>query len=71
MPADVKEALKSRGVMEAYRARPAYQKNDYLSWIKGAKLESTRTKRLEQMLAELKGGNRYMKMTWSGNRSRS
>jgi hypothetical protein len=35
---------------------PSYQKNDDLAWIKGAKLESTRKKRLDQMLSELRGG---------------
>ncbi len=66
MPAYVKDALQQRGLMTAYKARPAYQKNDYLAWIKGAKLESTRRKRLSQMLAELKGGSKYMNMRWSG-----
>jgi uncharacterized protein YdeI (YjbR/CyaY-like superfamily) len=66
MPAYVKDALQKRGLMTAYKARPGYQKNDYLAWIKGAKLESTRRKRLSQMLAELKGGSKYMNMRWSG-----
>ena len=56
--------------MEAYKARPAYQKNDYLAWIKAAKLEKTREKRLSQMLAELNSRKTYMNMAWSGNRSR-
>jgi hypothetical protein len=54
----------------AYRSRPAYQKNDYLSRIKSAKRPSTRDERLKQMLSELKGGARYMKMAWSSRRSR-
>ena len=69
MPAYVREALDKRGLMDAYKARPAYQKNDYLAWIRGAKLETTREKRLDQMLSELKSGNRYMNMAWSGSRS--
>ena len=71
MPAYVREALNKRGLMDAYKARPAYQKNDYLAWIKGAKLENTRKKRFDQMLSELKRGKRYMNMTWSGSRSRA
>ena len=71
MPAYVRAALNKRGLMDAYKARPAYQKNDYLAWIKGAKLGNTREKRLEQMLSELKSGKRYMNMTWSGSRSRA
>jgi uncharacterized protein YdeI (YjbR/CyaY-like superfamily) len=68
MPAFVRDALNEHGLMEAYKARPAYQKNDYLGWIKSAKQEATRQKRLNQMLSELKGGKTYMKMAWSGGR---
>lgn len=68
MPAAVREALNERGLMAAYKARPPYQRNDYLSWIKRAKLASTRDKRLGQMLAELRGGTKYMKMAWSAKR---
>jgi len=50
--------------MDAYRARPPYQQNDYIGWITRAKLESTRQKRLAQMLDELEGGTTYMKMKW-------
>lgn len=34
------------------------------------KLETTREKRLGQMLSELKNGKTYMNMAWSENRSR-
>jgi uncharacterized protein YdeI (YjbR/CyaY-like superfamily) len=66
MPAFVRDVLNERGLMDAYKARPAYQKNDYLGWIKNARLDATRQKRLGQMLAELKGGRKYMNMAWSG-----
>jgi uncharacterized protein YdeI (YjbR/CyaY-like superfamily) len=66
MPAFVRQALTERELMAAYRARPAYQRNDYLGWIARAKREVTRRRRLEQMLEELEGGRRYMKMRWSG-----
>lgn len=71
MPAFVRTALNDEGLMDAYKARPAYQKNDYLGWIKEAKQEATRQKRLAQMLSELKDGKKYMKMAWSGERSRA
>ena len=64
MPAFVKEALAKAKLMERYRARPPYQRNDYLLWINKAKLETTRQKRLDQMLAELKSGDVYMRMAW-------
>ena len=52
--------------MDAYRARPPYQQNDYLGWIIGAKREDTRAKRLRQMLDELDKGGVYMNMAWNG-----
>ena len=64
MPHFIREALTSRGLMEAYRRRPDYQQNDYIGWITRAKLESTKQKRLSQMLEELEHGGVYMKMRW-------
>ena len=64
MPAFFRNALNERGLMAAYRARPPYQQNDYIGWIMRAKLETTRQKRLNQMLDELEKGGVYMKMKW-------
>ena len=64
MPDYVREALNKRSLMDAYRARPAYQRNDYIGWITRAKQEATKQKRLKQMLDELKKGGVYMKMKW-------
>ncbi|WP_394849299.1 YdeI/OmpD-associated family protein [Pendulispora brunnea] len=66
MPAFVKALLVGRGLMDAYRSRPAYQQNDYIGWIMRAKLDATRQKRVTQMLDELDAGNKYMNMNWSG-----
>ena len=62
MPDDVKQALEQAGVMPDYLARPDYQQNDYIGWITHAKRDETRSKRIAQMLAELKQGGVYMKM---------
>ena len=62
MPDYIREALSARGLIDAYRARPPYQQNDYIGWITRAKLETTKNKRLSQMLDELKRGGVYMKM---------
>jgi uncharacterized protein YdeI (YjbR/CyaY-like superfamily) len=62
MPPLVKRALDERGLMDAYRARPPYQQNDYLGWIEQAKRPETREKRLRQMLDELEAGGVYMNM---------
>lgn len=66
MPDFVRQALEERGLTEAYEARPAYQRNDYLMWINKAKLDSTKQKRLNQMLDELESGGVYMRMIWNG-----
>ena len=62
MPRYVKDALEKNGLMQDYKARPAYQQNDYISWIDGAKKQETKEKRLRQMLDELEVGGIYMKM---------
>ena len=64
MPDFVKEALIEGDLMEAYRARPAYQQNDYIWWITQAKRQETKYKRLAQMLDELESGDKYMKMSY-------
>ena len=62
MPADVHEAMLAEGLMADYRARPHYQRNDYLGWIGRAQRPETRRKRIRQMLDELAEGGVYMKM---------
>ncbi|CAN90295.1 MULTISPECIES: YdeI/OmpD-associated family protein [Sorangium] len=62
IPDFVMTALNERGLMKAYKARPAYQQNDYIGWINQAKRQETREKRLRQMLDELEAGGVYMNM---------
>jgi uncharacterized protein YdeI (YjbR/CyaY-like superfamily) len=62
MPAEIRAALAKAGVADDYAARPAYQRNDYLGWIGGAKQDDTRRSRIVQMVAELKQGGVYMGM---------
>jgi uncharacterized protein YdeI (YjbR/CyaY-like superfamily) len=69
MPEFVREALIQSGLLEAYRTRPPYQQNDYLSWINRARRPETKQKRLEQMLSELERGNLYMKMKHKQSKS--
>ncbi len=64
MPDFMRDALNGRGLMDAYLARPPYQRNDYIGWIQRARLAATRQKRLNQMLDELERGGVYMKMKW-------
>ncbi len=62
MPDFVEQALKDQNLIAEYKARPAYQQNDYIGWINNAKLSETKQKRLLQMLDELGKGGVYMKM---------
>jgi len=64
MPDFIRDALLRRGLTEAYRGRPPYQRNDYIGWIVRAKREETKQKRLNQMLGELEDGHLYMKMKY-------
>ncbi len=66
MPPDIHVRLEIAQMRDAYNARPAYQRNDYLAWIGRAKREATREKRIVQMLDELAGGTTYMKLPWTG-----
>lgn len=68
MPNDIAAALKSSGLCADYKARPAYQRNDYIGWIDRAKKPETRIKRLEQMLTELAQGGIYMGMEHKASR---
>jgi len=64
MPDFIKKALIENKLMDAYNARPPYQRNDYIGWITRAKREETKINRLNQMLDELKKGTLYMKMKY-------
>ena len=64
MPEYIREALESRGLLQAYQSRPPYQRNDYIGWITRAKRPETQEKRLNQMLKELEKGDVYMNMAW-------
>jgi uncharacterized protein YdeI (YjbR/CyaY-like superfamily) len=65
MPEEVRQALEARALVDAYEARPPFQRNDYLGWIARARKPETRQKRLAQMLDELEDGDIYMKMRWT------
>jgi hypothetical protein len=68
MPDWVRDALDERGLMEAYKSRPAYQQNDWIAWIEGAKQKATREGRLAEMLDDLEKGDTYMGMGWRPRR---
>lgn len=65
IPDFVVAALDESGLWERYRARPPYQRNDYIGWITRGKREETRQKRLAQMLDELRSGDAYMGMRYN------
>ncbi len=68
MPADVERALRANAAMVDYKARPAYQRNDYVGWIARAAGEATRAKRVAQMIDELRRGGVYMNMAHEPSR---
>lgn len=65
IPDYIAAALDESGLWECYRARPPYQRNDYIGWITRGKREDTRQKRLNQMLDELRNGDAYMGMEYN------
>jgi len=68
MPPWMRRAILDAGLMKPYRSRPAYQQNDYIAWITRGTLNTTKQRRLTQMLSELRRGDRYMKMAWKPRR---
>ena len=70
IPDFVEEALNKHALTEAYRARPAYQQNDYVGWVNSAKRHATKLKRLNQMLEELRTSGIYMRMEHRSSRRR-
>jgi uncharacterized protein YdeI (YjbR/CyaY-like superfamily) len=68
MPPDVDQELRSAGVLDAYRERPAYQRNDYLGWIGQAPRDVTRAARVRQMVDGLRQGGVYMGMPHAPSR---
>jgi len=65
VPGYVKTALAKHKLLEAFRARPEYQRNDYVTWLDAAKLAEQRQQRLTQFLDELGKGDVYMGEPWS------
>jgi len=70
MPGFVRNAVKARGLMAAFRERPAYQQNDYIGWINRVKRQETKEKRLRQMLDELERGGVYMNMKHAASKKK-
>lgn len=62
MPAAIRRELDAAGLMQAFKDRPPYQRNDYLHWIARSVQSATKRKRIDQMLEELKAGGVYMGM---------
>ena len=65
MPGNVKAALAKRELMDAFRARPEYQRTEYLKWIALAIGPAAKDKRLQQMLDELAKGGLFKGEAWT------
>jgi len=65
MPGNVRGALAKKNLMDAFRARPDYQQNDYLKWIATGAGPATKQERLDQMLDELQKGGLFKGEPWT------
>ncbi|MEZ4403352.1 MAG: YdeI/OmpD-associated family protein [Kofleriaceae bacterium] len=65
MPGFVRAALAAKKLTDAYRARPKYQQQDYLTWINSAPLADAKKARLAEMLVELEAGNVFRGTPWA------
>ena len=65
MPGNVRTALDKRNLMDAYLARPQYQKDEYLKWIATAVGPKVKQQRLDQMLTELEKGGLFKGEPWT------
>lgn len=65
MPGNVKGALAKRDLLDAFAARPDYQRNEYLKWIALAAGPAAKDKRLQQMLDEVASGNAFKGEPWT------
>jgi len=61
-PKFVHEALQQNGLYSKFTVRPSYQQVNYLRWINSAQKSATKIERLNQMLCELKSGDKYMSL---------
>ena len=64
MPGNVSGALAKNKLMDAFRARPDYQQNDYLKWIATAAGPAAKQQRLDQMIDELQKGGLFKGEAW-------
>jgi uncharacterized protein YdeI (YjbR/CyaY-like superfamily) len=65
MPGQVRAALAKRNLIDAFDARPDYQRNDYLKWIASANGVATKQQRIDQMLDELEKGGLFKGEPWT------
>jgi hypothetical protein len=71
MPGNVRAALVKRKLMDAFDARPAYQREDYMKWIATAAGPAAKQQRLDQMLDELDKGGVFKGEPWTPPESRA
>ncbi len=54
LPADVRDALHSAGVLEAFAGLPPSHRREFLVWIEDAKRKETRRRRIGRAVTELR-----------------
>jgi len=65
MPGNVRGALAKKKLVDAFRARPDYQQNEYLKWIATGAGPAAKQQRLDQMLDELEKGGLFKGEPWT------
>lgn len=64
VPRSVRGMLQAERVWDAWESRPSAQRDQYLEWIAAADQPSGNAERIDQMIAELRAGDRFMGETW-------
>lgn len=65
MPGFVRSALTKHDLMDAFRARPDYQQNEYLGWLGKAVTDAEKKKRAAQLVDELTKGDAFLGKPWA------
>ncbi|MEO8549482.1 MAG: hypothetical protein ABI678_05900 [Kofleriaceae bacterium] len=64
MPGNVRSELSKKNLMDAFLARPDYQRRDYLKAIEHAFGTPAKQKVIDQLLADLEHGKQFQGQPW-------
>lgn len=64
MPGNVRGALAKKKLLDAFQARPDYQRRDYLKGIEHAFGTPAKQKLIDQLVADLEHGKQFLGKPW-------